>query len=65
MWISYFIIIMCVVGIVTRDGLENLELKFQQQIFLFSKMFRLALGLTQPPVGLVPEFFLWVKAARL
>jgi len=65
MWRSYFIIVIRVVGIVTRDGLENLKLKFQQQIFLFSKIFSLALGLTQPPVGLVPEFSPWVKAARL
>jgi hypothetical protein len=40
-------------------------LKFQQQIFLFSKMSILALGITHPVVGLIPGFFPQGKAARL
>jgi hypothetical protein len=66
MWRSYCIIIVHVVGIVIRDWPDkHLGLKFQRQIFIFSKMSRLALGLTQPLVGLVPAFFPQGKATRL
>jgi len=66
MWRSYFIVIICVVGIVTRDGLDNhLGLKFQQYIFLFSNMSRMGLGLTHHLVGLVSVFFPRGEATRL
>jgi hypothetical protein len=53
-----------VFDIVTAMGLDNpgYESWQGQEIFLFSKLSRLALGPTQPSVYLVPGFFLGSKS---
>jgi len=46
-------------------GLDDLGLESQQgqEIYLFSKTSRLALGATQPPTEWALQFFLWHEAA--